>query len=106
MSSQNPPTQSLSCKLSTAAFRERKALVLKSLKARILHKKEMPNGFAYQFEGTDEDLDELMYFIKTERECCNFFVFKLSIAKKDEYVWLEISGPEGVKAFIEEELGF
>ncbi len=66
----------------------------------------MPNGFSYQFNGTDEMLDLLSSFIKTERQCCDFFDFNMNvIGGGTESVWLHISWPEGAKEFIVEELG-
>jgi len=47
-------------------------------------------------------LDQLNEFIKSERLCCDFFDFTISIKK--ETVWLLISGPEGAKDFIRKEL--
>jgi hypothetical protein len=49
-------------------------------------------------------IDELVEFIKTERACCDFFIFNLSISSKSE-AWLEITGPRGAKDFIKTELG-
>jgi hypothetical protein len=50
-------------------------------------------------------VDELTSFIKTERECCSFFTFNLSVAGDKSAAWLELSGPEGAKDFIKTELG-
>lgn len=95
----------LACKLTTPELRERKGTVLKSLKAKIVEKKELGNGYAFKFTGTDEILDELTEFIKTERECCDFFVFNFSISGDKSEAWLELTGPEGSKDFIKSELG-
>ncbi len=95
----------LACKLTSPELQERKNTVLKSIKSQIIEKKEQVNGYAYKFQGTDKVLDELHEFIKTERECCDFFVFNLSIAGDKSEVWLELTGPEGSKDFIRAELG-
>jgi hypothetical protein len=44
-------------------------------------------------------------FIKTERECCDFFTFNLSISGDKSETWLELTGAEGAKDFISTELG-
>lgn len=93
----------LACKLTTEALRDRKTSVIASLKKQILQKKELNNGFAYKFSGSDEMIDELVLFIKSERTCCDFFSFLLTINNKDE-VWLEIRGSKEVKDFISKEL--
>ena len=71
----------------------------------MLARKELKNGYSYKFTGTDKMLDELTGFIKTERACCSFFVFNLSIKGDKSEVWLEITGPKGAKEFIEGEMG-
>jgi hypothetical protein len=94
----------LSCKLTTPELRQRKETVIKSLKTQILEKKELENGFTYKFTGTDKMVDELAEFVKTERACCDFFVFNLSISGDKSEAWLEITGPKGAKDFIRTEL--
>lgn len=96
----------MSCKLTTPELRERKETVIASLKQQIIEKKELKNGFAFKFQGTDKVLDELTEFMKTERACCAFFTFGLSVSGDQSEAWLELTGPAGVKAFITAELGF
>lgn len=95
----------MSCKLTTPELRERKETVIASLKQQIIEKKELRNGYAFKFLGTDKVLDELTEFIKTERECCDFFTFGLSISGDKREAWLELTGADGVKDFIISELG-
>lgn len=94
----------LSCKLTSPELQQRKASVIAGLKKKLLSRKELKNGYLYRFEGSDEILDELLQFIKTERACSDFFVFNLSISGDKSEAFLEISGPEGVKDFIRSEL--
>ena len=93
----------LTCKLTTAEIRKRKEEVIDLMKRHVIEKKELENGYGYKFSGTDEILDSITSFIKSERQCCDFFDFKISVTS-DSLVWLEISGPIGVKEFIEAEL--
>lgn len=95
--------KALACKLTSPELRKRKEEVIAVLKGKVVEKKELKNGYKYRFEGTDEMLDNLTAFIKSERQCCNFFNFKLSVMN-DTSIWLEISGDDGVKEFIEAEL--
>jgi len=94
----------LFCKLTTPELRIRKEIVVKGLKKQMLEKKELENGYSYKFEGSDKMVDELAEFIKTERACCDFFVFNLSISGDKSEAWLEITGPKGVKSFMITEL--
>lgn len=96
----------ISCKLTTPELQKRKETVLASLKAKMTDKKELEDGYAFKFPGTDKVLDELTEFIKTERECCDFFTFGLSISGDKSEAWLELTGDNGAKDFITTELGF
>jgi len=96
-------TTTFVCKLTSAEFRERKATVVASLKKQVIEKKELKNGFAYKFAGTDSMVDEITNFIKTERQCCGFFSFNMTINGDDE-MWLQITGPKGAKDVIINEL--
>ena len=49
-------------------------------------------------------VDELATFVKTERACCDFFIFNLSISGDKSETWLKITGPRGTKDFIRAEL--
>ncbi len=95
----------LTCKLMPEELRLRKETVLHSLKGKVLEKKELKNGYAFRFVGTDEILDELITFIKSERECCDFFIFNLSVSGDKSEAWLELTGVEGAKDFVIHELG-
>lgn len=92
-----------SCKLTSPELRKRKEEVIAKLKKQIIEKKDVVNGYRYKFKGTDEELDMLTTFIKSERQCCDFFNFKLDVYN-DGFVWLEISGQDGVREFINTEL--
>jgi len=95
----------IACKLTTAELRKRKETVLASLKSQIIEKKELKDGYAFKFDGSDKVIDELTEFIKTERECCDFFTFGLSIAGDKNAAWLQLTGANGAKEFISSELG-
>ena len=94
----------LTCKLSPKQMHKRKLIVLASLKKQVIERKELPNGYAFRFTGSDQVLDELTEFIKTERTCCDFFTFNLSISGDKSEIWLELTGVEGAKEFITSEL--
>lgn len=95
----------LSCKLTTPELQQRKKTVIAQLKKLILDKVEIENGYRYKFNSTDEILDQLTLFVKTERMCCSFFTFKIEVDNTN-FTCLQLSGPEGVKEFIKEEIEF
>ena len=92
----------VTCKLTTPELQKRKATVIAELKALVLVRKELSNGFAYEFSGADDILDKLNTFIKTERVCCVFFTFQLTV--EADKAFLSITGPEGAKEFLKEEV--
>lgn len=92
----------VTCKLTTPELQKRKATVIAELKALVLERKELADGYSYRFDGSDQNLDKLNEFIKTERMCCNFFTFQLKV--EENVALLTISGPEGAKEFLKEEV--
>jgi hypothetical protein len=95
--------KAMACKLTSPELRKRKEEVIAQLKARVLERVALPDGFSYRFASTDEILDALTDFIKSERQCCDFFNFNLRISN-DTQIWLDIYGAEGTKDFIVKEL--
>lgn len=93
----------ITCKLTTPELQKRKTELLASLKVKVLKREELPNGYSYLFASTDKNIDEITTFIKTERTCCDFFGFKISIQDND--LWLTITGEDGTKDFITGEMG-
>lgn len=92
----------LSCKLTSPELRKGREEVIAVLKAKILETQELADGYKYIFDATDEMLDQLTTFLKSERPCCDFFDFRLAIS--DKIVWLSITGPDAAKDFIKTEL--
>jgi hypothetical protein len=95
----------LSCRLTTPELQKRKETVIASLKKQVLEKKELPDGYAFKFEGSDQLLDELTEFIKSERACCSFFTFGIIVNGDGKATWLNLTGPNGTKEMITSELG-
>lgn len=93
----------IACKLPSAEFRERKATVIAALKAAVLERAALPDGYSYTFCGDDATIDQLAAFIKTERECCAFFTFTLTVAGGRAVLLL--TGPAGAREFVETEIG-
>ena len=94
----------LACKLTTPEMDERKKTVLASLRRQVLDKEELDNGYRFKFVGTDSMINELTEFAKTERHCCDFFTFNLTMSGDTSTVWFEITGPAGAKEIIGTEL--
>lgn len=96
--------KTLSCKLTTSELQKRKSTVIAELKTLVVSREELSNGYSYQFNATDDILDKLNTFIKTERMCCDFFTFQLTVEVAT--ATLNITGAEGAKEFLKEEVDF
>jgi hypothetical protein len=98
-------TKQITCKLTTSELQERKRTIIASLKSMVLERTEVENGLRFKFKGDDETHELLTSFVKTERLCCDFFTFSITVGGVESDLWLELSGPEGAKEFIKEEIG-
>jgi hypothetical protein len=97
---------SVACKLTTAELQERKRTVIAELKKLVVSRTETSDGVLYSFRDSDDTLDLLTNFIKTERLCCPFFIFNLIVGQEEGLISLQLSGPHGTKDFITTEIGF
>ncbi|MEO6721393.1 MAG: hypothetical protein ABIN67_13575 [Ferruginibacter sp.] len=94
----------VSCKLTSRELQKYKTEVIAGLKANILERRELDNGYQYSFNGSDEMIDNITSFIKAERACCSFFTFNLLIEDDSTNILLEITGPDSAKKFINQEM--
>jgi hypothetical protein len=92
----------VACKLTTPELQKRKATVIAELKALVQERKELENGFSYKFEGSDQNLDKLNEFVKTERMCCDFFTFQITV--EENTALLRITGSKDAKEFLKDEV--
>lgn len=95
-------TKPVTCKLTTPELQKRKATVIADLKALVLERKELEDGYSYKFDGKDEILDKLNDFIKTERMCCDFLTFQIMV--EENTAVMRITGPHGAKEFLKAEV--
>ncbi len=62
--------------------------------------KELADGYAYRFPGSEEWATRLMEVVLAERRCCPFFTFELIFEPNLGSTWLHLRGGQGVKEFI------
>lgn len=93
-------TMAIACQLSEEGFGERMDLV-RELYSGVLSSEELQDGYALTYPGNDEWAEKLTDFIRSERECCPFFVFELKFEPERGPIRLSIRGGEGVKEFLE-----
>lgn len=100
----NNEKEVLACSLTNVDKKER-IKIIESFKSLIKEKKQIENGVALQFDGTNENFDKINSLVKLERQCCSFLTFDLKVGKESQPLVLTISGPEGTHEFLAEELG-
>jgi hypothetical protein len=67
--------------------------------------RELPNGYAFQLPNVTGLLLKIAAFIDNERLCCPFFSFTVEVEPASGPIWLQLVGRDGVKPFIQAELG-
>lgn len=67
--------------------------------------RELPDGYDFRLSGDPETLVKAAEFVSLERLCCPFLGFALEVGPEGGPVRLRLTGREGVKAFIREEVG-
>jgi hypothetical protein len=82
-----------------AEHRDVTARVLASV--RITH--ELPDGYTFTVDSTRVTAKDLATFVEFERRCCPFFDFQLAWSRENGPVTLQLTGRDGVKAFIRAE---
>ena len=87
------------CKLDTLtrAERARSAALRDELRAAMVERAELPDGWAYRLD--DASLPGVAEWIALERRCCPFFRFRLDVEGDGGPVWLRLTG-DGVKEFL------
>ena len=88
-----------------AAERARYQELRKQLHAGVQEVKELSNGYAFRLSADSSTILLAAEWITFERRCCPFFNFALDIESEKQSLWLNVTGREGVKAFMQLELG-
>ena len=87
----------------TPAEGARSQELMQALVAAAEDTRELPDGYAFRMPAAS--WMKAAEWVSLERRCCPFFTFALEQTRDEGPVWLRITGPDGVKAFLREELG-
>jgi hypothetical protein len=90
----------VACLLTSSEFRQRRAEIVSSFRGAVVETVELENGYRYRFPTEATWITQLADFIAVERECCPFMQFDLRIEPANGPIWLELTGPEGIKDFL------
>lgn len=76
--------------------------VSNNLFERITDLQELPDGYAFRLPTDTGIIQAAGTFVSRERLCCPFFHFAMKVSPDDGPVWLEMTGRDGVKQYIED----
>jgi hypothetical protein len=89
----------IACTLSGAELVDRGDEV-KDLFAAVEEVRELPDGYAFRFPGSDTTAASLLEFTLAERRCCPFFIFELVFELNEGPIWVKLRGSAAVKEFV------
>jgi hypothetical protein len=92
----------IACMLSEAEQAIREEELAKEIFSNCQEVAELVDGYAFRFPGDREWATKLLEFIAFERKCCQFFTFELAFEPQEGPIWLRLTGPEGVKSFVQQ----
>ncbi len=90
----------IACRLTAPELQQRRAGVLRKVRAAAVEVKEREDGLAYRFPSDNDLLADLLTLIQLERQCCPFLKFTLIVEAGEGPTWLELTGPLGTKEFL------
>lgn len=100
-------TQSpLACDMTAIPPEQRQAHLATSreLFSQIEEYRELSNGYEFRFANSSNLLMKVAEFTSLEKLCCPFLGFVIEVEPEGGPVWLRLTGRDGVKAFIREEI--
>jgi hypothetical protein len=91
----------IACLLPDKTRQAREEEIAAELFSAVQEKRELPDGYAYRFDPTEEIAAALFQFIVFERECCPFLTFDLRFEQGRGPIWLTLRGPDGTREFLD-----
>lgn len=76
----------------------------RELFSQIQETRELADGYQFRFANDASVVRALVQFVTLEKLCCPFLSFAIEIEAENGPAWLRLTGREGVKAFIREEI--
>ena len=92
----------VACRLEAAELAARAAALREDLFGHARERQELPDGVRFRFPGSDEFRDKLLAFVVAEHTCCAFFRIELAFEPGLGPIWLTLTGPAGVKEFVQQ----
>ena len=102
-----PPMQTFACDTSLVEDQQKyqSTMTAERLFALVQEVRELPDGYALRLPNDADTIALATRFVVDERECCPFLSFAWERSAADGPFWLQITGQEGIKQFLQAELG-
>jgi len=94
-------TEPIACTLTPGDLRTRRAELLPGLVARATTREALPDGWRFVFAAESDTLQAIATVIDSERQCCRFLRFQLTVEPSGGPITLDVTGPEGTREFLE-----
>ena len=106
MSDRPNPQSPIACDMSVLAPTERQTHLATSreLFSKLQAIRELADGYEFQLADDPNVLIKLAEFVTLEKLCCPFLNFTIEVEAEGGSVTLRLTGREGVKAFVREEI--
>ena len=89
----------IACNLDAAGLKGRQQL-LAGLVSRASERRELEDGYAFDFAPGTVSLVELATIVEPERRCCPFLRFVVTAEAETGPLRLEVTGPDTTKEFL------
>ena len=92
----------IACELSalTEIERRRREVLADILRREVLEVADLPSGYAFYIDRRTENVQRVAELVALERRCCSFLTFATRIDDATDRLVLEMTGGDGVRAFI------
>ncbi len=91
----------IACTLTSAEIEARRATLLPGLLTQAVEQIPLSDGFRWRFVASGALLAAVAETINTERQCCRFLRFVVTVEPNGGALWLDITGTQGTVAFLE-----
>jgi hypothetical protein len=90
----------IACTLTAPELQQRRSGLLRKFQEAVKEVRELETGYAYELPSDETWIAEVTQLITLERQCCPFMTFNLRLEPGNGPMWLELTGPDGTKAFL------
>ena len=90
----------VACTLTPGDLAARRSNLLPGLVAQAESREELADGWRYRFAATGDVLQRITAVIDSERQCCRFLRFQLTVEPDGGPLVLDVTGPSGTREFL------